>query len=178
MKGSAKAVLPGFQGIAFGLMDGLITMLGIIMGIATATGDSKLVVTAGIVGGIANGFANSIGLYASELAERGQQIQDKKNGKQTHVHTMEEIWVATVLAFISAIIALILPIVPFLFIPMGESMIFAFTISSILLFLLGYEVGRVSEENGLKMGIKYVMAGLFGAVTCFVIGDLLQQWIK
>jgi predicted membrane protein (TIGR00267 family) len=178
MKGSVKEVLPGFQGIAFGLMDGLITMLGIIMGISTATGDAKLVITAGIIGGIANGFANSIGLYASELAERGQQIQDKKRGKQTHIHTMKEIWIASGLAFVSSIVALILPIVPFMLFPIQQSMIVAFVISSLLLFFLGYEVGRISEEDGLGMGIKYVLAGLFGAVVCFMIGDLLQHWLK
>lgn len=173
-----KEVIPGFQGIAFGLMDGLITMLGIIMGIATATADAKLVILAGIVGGIANGFANSIGLYASELAERGQQIQDKKRGKQTHVHTKEEIYIACALAFVSCIVALIIPIVPFFFLSIQTSMAIAFLLSSILLFILGYEVGRVSEEDELRMGIKYAFAGVFGAVICFIIGNALQAWMN
>lgn len=174
MKDHVKEVLPGFQGIAFGLMDGLITMLGIIMGISTATQSSKMVIIAGIVGGVANGFANSIGLYASELAERGQQIQDKKRGFETHVHTMSEIVIASVLAFIACIFALVIPITPFFFINISSSIALAFALSLTLLFLLGYEVGRISDEDGVQSGTKYAFAGLFGAVVCFFIGEVLR----
>ena len=173
-----RSVLPGFQGIAFGLVDGLITMLGIIIGISRATSDPRLVILAGIVGGVSNGFANSIGLYASELAERGQQIQARKRGEESHVHTLNEILIASGLAFVSCLVALVLPIVPFFYFSINTAIMIAFVVSTALLFILGFEVGRVSYESRLRMGLQYAFAGVFGAIICYWVGDMLQNLVS
>jgi hypothetical protein len=71
-------LIEGFQGTAFGVMDGVITILGVVIGVAEATGNATLIVVTGTVAGVANAFGNSIGFYASELAERGEHIRENK----------------------------------------------------------------------------------------------------
>ncbi len=59
-------------------MDGLIAMLGVVIGVAQATGSTNLVLVSGVVAGIANAFGISIGFYGSELAERGEHLLEGK----------------------------------------------------------------------------------------------------
>lgn len=61
----------GLEGASFGLADGIICFLGIILGVAEATKDVKLVIISGIVGGIADAFGNSFGFFISQRTERG-----------------------------------------------------------------------------------------------------------
>ncbi|MCW3993915.1 MAG: VIT1/CCC1 transporter family protein [Candidatus Bathyarchaeota archaeon] len=62
------------EGIAFGLADGLIMCLGLIIGVAEVTSDTRFVIITGIIGGFANAFGNSIGFFMSQSAERAIQI--------------------------------------------------------------------------------------------------------
>ena len=79
------------EGIAFGLADGLIMSLGLIIGVAEATTDPRLVIIAGVIGGFANAFGNSIGFYMSQSAERGLQILEiVEHGVTTNVHSKTE----------------------------------------------------------------------------------------
>ena len=72
----------GMEGVAFGLTDGIICFLGIIIGVAEATQNVRLVVIAGIVSGIADALGNSIGFFVSQSTERGVQIHHKKEHGQ------------------------------------------------------------------------------------------------
>ena len=54
------------EGIAFGLADGLIMCLGLIIGVAEVTSNTRLVIITGIIGGFANAFGNSIGFFMSQ----------------------------------------------------------------------------------------------------------------
>ena len=58
------------EGVTFGLADGLIMSLGLIIGVAEATADPGFVVLAGIVGGFANAFGNSIGFFMSAVCRK------------------------------------------------------------------------------------------------------------
>jgi VIT1/CCC1 family predicted Fe2+/Mn2+ transporter len=60
------------EGIAFGLADGLIMCLGLIIGVAEVTFETRLVIITGIIGGFANAFGNSIGFFMSQSAERAR----------------------------------------------------------------------------------------------------------
>jgi hypothetical protein len=66
------------EGIAFGLADGLIMCLGLIIGVAEATSSTNLVIITGIIGGFANAFGNSIGFFMSQSAERALELSRDK----------------------------------------------------------------------------------------------------
>ena len=172
-----------FQGIAMGLMDGLITLLGIIVGVGAATDDAKIVIISGLVGGISNSFGTSIGFYTSENAERGQQIAFYKRKKITggdgrYINSHSEIIASTFLSFIAGVGAIILPILPFFFlVDVTFSIITSLVISAILLFILGYYIGKINETGRMKSGIKYVILGVASAAIAFVLGELLRHML-
>ena len=173
-----------FQGIAMGLMDGLITLLGIIVGVGIATDDTKVVIISGLIGGISNSFGTSIGFYTSENAERGQQIEFYKKSKGDrkdlhYIHSHSEIIGSTVLSFIAGAFAIILPLLPFfLFSDITTSMISSVVISALLLFALGYYIGKINGTSRLRSGLKYVVLGIMSSAVAFVLGEILRSFIN
>jgi len=172
-----------FQGIAMGLMDGLITLLGIIVGVGVATDDTKVVIISGLIGGISNSFGTSIGFYTSENAERGQQIEFYKKNKgarknQQYIHSHSEILGSTVLSFMAGALAIILPLFPFFLVSdIVVSMISSVIISAMLLFVLGYYIGKINETDKLRSGLKYVILGIVSSAVAFILGGVLRSFI-
>jgi predicted membrane protein (TIGR00267 family) len=163
-------IVEGFQGVAFGTMDGLITIVGVVIGIATATDSSAIVVISGVVAGVANAFGNSIGFYASELAERAEHIHENQ-----HVSSMVETRRSTLLSFVSSLASMIVPVVPFALLrDLQLAMIVSLTVALATLFVLGALVGKLSRENLWRFGLRYALLGLAGAVLSFVVGGFLK----
>ena len=159
-------IIEGFQGVAFGTMDGLITILGVVIGIASATESSRAVVISGLVAGIANAFGNSLGFYASELAERAEHIQENQ-----HVSSMTETRRSTILAFVHSLVSTIVIVAPFALFGLTFAMTVSLILALTLLFALGTLVGRFSHASPWRFGIRYVLLGLAGAALSFVVGE-------
>ena len=81
---------PTLKGISFGLTSGVITTLGMMVGLNAGTG-SKLVVLGGIITiAVADAFSDALGIHISEEAE----------GEHSH----REVWAATFATFFSKLI--------------------------------------------------------------------------
>lgn len=163
------------EGIAFGLADGLIMSLGLIIGVAEATTDPRLVIIAGIIGGFANAFGNSIGFYMSQSAERGLQIHEiTEHGVTTKVHSKKEVYLNSVLAFVCSAIVSAALLSPFIFLNMAIAVISAFALGVSVAFFLGFYIGKLSQENRLISGLKYAIIALLGAIISHLVADLLM----
>jgi predicted membrane protein (TIGR00267 family) len=163
-------LIEGFQGAAFGTVDGMITILGVVIGIGTATQNSSAVVIAGLVAGLANAFGNSFGFYASELAERAEHIQENQ-----HVSSMTETRRSTLLAFAHSIISTTVIVAPFTVLGLRHAMIASLIIALMLLFALGALVGKMSHASPWKFAIRYAVLGLAGAALSFIVGEVVGR---
>jgi len=163
------------EGIAFGLADGLIMCLGLIIGIAEATSDTSLVIITGIIGGFANAFGNSIGFFMSQSAERALQIHEtKEHGVTTRIHSKREVLTNSFLAFTSTITATLVLLSPFACLFMDHAVISTFIIGIMLAFILGNYIGKTSHENPIKTGVKYALLAVLGAIISHFIADIVQ----
>lgn len=171
-------IIEGFQGVAFGTMDGLITILGVVIGIGSATQSSGLVVISGLVAGLANAFGNSFGFYASELAERAEHIRENQ-----HVSSMAETQRSTVLAFAHSVASTIVIVAPFGVFGLTNAMTASLILGLALLFGLGAVVGKFSHASPWRFGVRYVLLGLAGAALSFIVGEFVRsvltlgQWV-
>lgn len=163
------------EGIAFGVADGLIMCLGLIIGVAEATSDTRLVIITGTIGGFANAFGNSIGFFMSQSAERALQIHETTDhGVTTRIHSGREIFTNTLLAFTSTIVATLILLSPFTCLYMNHATITTFTIGTLMAFVLGGYVGKISHENTYKTGLKYAILAILGAIIAHYIADCVQ----
>ena len=165
------------EGIAFGLADGIICLIGLIIGVAEATLNPTTVIISGIIGGLSDAFGNSIGFFISQSTERSVQIHEvEEYGIKTRIHSKKEVWMSGVFSFLSTVFVLIMLLPPFLFFNINIAVIITFSIGIILSFLLGYYVGKLSKENPYKTGFKYVILTLIGAIVSYLIGDFLKHF--
>src|SRR3989337_574326 len=96
-------------GLSFGLTSGIITTLGLIVGLNAGTG-SRLTVIGGILTiAIADAMSDALGIHISEEAERR--------------NTAREIWESTISTFITKFAFAITFIVPILFLPLDIAVI-------------------------------------------------------
>jgi predicted membrane protein (TIGR00267 family) len=149
--------------------------LGLIIGVAEATTDPGFVILAGIVGGFANAFGNSIGFFMSQSAERGLQIHEtEEHNAQTKIHSKKEIYMNSLLAFACSIGISLLLLSPFLLVALSFAVILAFVIGILVAFTLGSYIGKMCQEHRLTSGLKYAAIALIGAVVSHLVADLLS----
>lgn len=168
----------GVEGLAFGLADGIICFLGIIIGVAEATQDVRMVMISGIVGGIADALGNSFGFFISQSTERGVQIHEvEEHGENVRIHSTREVWMSAALSFMATIVALVILLVPFAFFSGLSATISTFLIGTVAMFVLGRYVGKMSGESPLKTGLKFAALGIAGGTIAYLIGDTLRHLV-
>lgn len=162
------------ESIAFGLTDGVICFLGTIVGIAIATNDSRLVIIAGIIAGIADALGNSVGFFVSQATERAVQIRATEHGNITQIHSKKEVYLSGMFSFLATILVLVCLLSPFIFLSIWRATSLSFIIGTTLAFTLGTYIGKLSKENPYKSGIKYACLTIAAALISYGIGEALK----
>lgn len=111
-------------GLSFGLTSGIITTLGLMVGLHAFAG-SKLVVVGGILTiAIADACSDALGIHLSEEAES--------------VHTGREVWESTVATFLAKFAFALLFTVPVLLLELELAILVSVALGLILLAGLSY----------------------------------------
>jgi VIT1/CCC1 family predicted Fe2+/Mn2+ transporter len=156
-------------GVSFGLTSGVITSLGMIVGIHAATA-SKLAVIAGIVVmSIADGLADAVGLHVVEEAE-------VEKGKVKH--TAKETWLTTVFTFLSVSGFILTFVVPILLFPLKTAIFIAIAWGILLLILLNFYIAKIRNERPVKLISEHVLLALFVVIISYLAGSLIAVWFK
>jgi len=158
------------EGAAFGMADGVICALGMVIGAAAATSDPKPVLLIGLVGGVADAFGNSIGFYISQSAERGVQRHESARGRKVHVHTKLENILNGAASFIATILIFAVLVAPFVLVQIEAAVWMSCVIGAAMLALMGVYVARLSKENPIAMALEYAFLGLSGAIVSYLVG--------
>jgi len=167
-------VIKGLEGAAFGLVDGVICISGMIIGVAIVTSDIRIIFISAITGGLTDAFGNSIGIYLSGYTERGAQIHSQEQGIETSVDSTQEILFSAILSFLVTVGVVAIMLMPFLFLDIGKSLIFCIIFALISLSGLGIYVGKLSGEKPINTSIKFVLIGTVGMVFSYFIGNILK----
>ena len=166
------------ESVAFGITDGIICFLSLIVGVARAASNPILVITATIVGGIGDALGNSIGFFVSQATERAVQIYETQQGANMRVHSKREVWMSGVFSFLATGVTLALLLAPFAFLPLWPATTFSFLIGTISAFILGTYIGKLNNENPYKSGIKYACITIAGALISYFVGEALNFYLK
>jgi predicted membrane protein (TIGR00267 family) len=128
------------------------------------------------VGGVADTMGNSFGFFASQLTEQSVQAHEQETRHDgVRVHSRREVWMSGVLSFLSTIVALMILIVPFFFVPLQIGIVMTFVTGVIALFALGMYVGKLSGKRIVKTGLVYAVLGIVGALISYLVGSTLRQ---
>ena len=221
MQGENHAIGSRLGEIILGGQDGLVNTLGVILGIAAASQDLRII----IAGGLAATFAESISMgavaYTSSLADadfyRSQVARERREIAETpelerqeirdifqswsfegelldkvvdHVSQHEKHWVDIMMAHelrlqpvdnkgllstallvgFSAIVGSLIPLTPFFFLPLRESVILSIFLAALTLFAVGFYKARITVGVPVRSGLQMTVIGIASALAGYAIG--------
>ena len=147
-------------GFSFGLTSGIITTLGLMVGLYSGT-HSRLAVIGGILTiAIADAFADALGIHICEESE--------------NKHTVKEIWESTISTFLSKFVFALTFIIPVLLFELPRaiviSVIWGLSAISILTF-------TIAKEQKVKPW-KAIAEHLIIALAVIAIAHYVGNWIS
>jgi VIT1/CCC1 family predicted Fe2+/Mn2+ transporter len=211
--------------IILGGQDGLVNTLGVILGVAAASSDPRIVIAAGFAAAIAESISMGAVAYTSTLAahdhyrvehEREQrEIREMPGAEEQEVRAIfaawgfsgdlleravaqvtknDEAWVdvmmrnelklapieasnelrVALLVGVSAIIGSLIPLLPFLLLPLGAAMPTAMALSALALFGFGAYKARITVGRPLRSGAQMAAIGIVSALAGYFIGALFH----
>jgi len=146
-------------GFSFGLTSGIITTLGLMIGLHSGT-HSKIVIVGGILTiAIADAFSDALGIHISE---------ESKNR-----HTVKEIWESTIATFLSKFFVAITFVIPVLLFPLTIAVFVSIVWG---LSLLGVFSFYIAKQQGINRW-QVIAEHLFIAIVVIIITHYVGVWI-
>jgi VIT1/CCC1 family predicted Fe2+/Mn2+ transporter len=147
-------------GFSFGLTSGIITTLGLMVGLNSGT-HSRLAVIGGILTiAIADAFSDALGIHVSEESE--------------NKHTTREIWESTISTFATKFIFALSFMVPVLLLKLTTAIVVSIGWGVLLLSVFSYIIAR--EQNAHPWKVIFEHLGI--AVVVIVITHFVGDWIS
>lgn len=169
------------RALANNSFDGVLTMIGVLMGSYLSDVNSpSTVIRIGVATAISIGVSGLWGAYLAESAERGRELaelerisltdlSDTKIGRASRMAVIVVSLVDGLSPFVSSLIVLI----PFFVAPLIGNILISYVLSLVVglisLFGLGMFLGRISGRNLIGYGLRTTVAG----IVVIVINALL-----
>ena len=150
-------------GISFGLTSGIITTLGLIVGLHSGT-HSKMIILGGILTiAVADSFSDALGIHIAEESE--------------NIHAPDEIWMSTVSTFLSKFIFALTFVIPILLFKLSTAIIIAIVWSMLLLGVMSYYLARIQNIKPWKVITEHLVIALVVIVCTHYIGHWISTLI-
>lgn len=146
-------------GFSFGTTSGIITTLGLMVGLHSGT-HSKLAIIGGILTiAIADAFSDALGIHVSEESE--------------NKHTTREIWVSTLCTFLSKFFIALTFVVPVLICGLAQAILLSIVWGLLLLGIFSFFIAR----NQRTVIWKAIMEHEIIAIAVIAITHFVGEWI-
>ena len=147
-------------GFSFGLTSGIITTLGLMVGLHSGT-HSKLVIIGGILTiAVADAFSDALGIHVSEESE--------------NKHSAGEIWGSTVSTFLSKFVIALTFIVPILLFQLPTAVVVSVVWGLFLLGIVSFRVVRGRRSKAWKAVAEHIII----AFVVIAITHYVGHWIS
>jgi VIT1/CCC1 family predicted Fe2+/Mn2+ transporter len=160
--------------ILMGAQDNLTNVLAVMLGVSIGSGRADLVALAGLSAAVAEAVSMGGVLYSSTRAERAL---DAREAVAVDTDLAPPVGLAPVVSgaatFGAALIGGLVPLMPFLFLPLPAAVPVSIAVSVAALFGLGIVIGRVSGTPPWRDGVRLVMVAGVAALAAAVVGAAL-----
>ena len=151
-------------GFSFGLTSGVITTLGLMVGLNAGT-HSRLAVIGGIVTiAVADALSDALGMHIAE--------ESKNNGNAS------EIWESTIATFVAKFLIALTFVVPVLMLPLEEAMLVSVGWGLTLLAVLSYFLARAQQIPAWNVIAEHVVIGVSVIAITHVLGDWIHSHLS
>ncbi len=146
-------------GFSFGSTSGIITTLGLMVGLHSGT-HSRIVVIGGILTiAIADAFSDALGIHISEESE--------------NKHSTREIWESTIMTFLAKFIFALTFLIPVLLFKLPTAIIISVVWGLFLITIFSFYMGLEQKTNPYRVAGEH----LFIAIVVIIVTHLIGDWI-
>jgi len=150
-------------GISFGLVSGIITTLGVIVGLNSGT-HLKMVVIGGIlVIAVADAFSDALGIHVSE------ESNEKRSQK--------EVWESTLSTFFSKFVIALTFLFPVLLFKLYLAIIISVIWGLLLIGFLSFYIAKQQKKKALPIVLEHIFITFLVVVITHYVGDLVSTFI-
>ena len=147
------------KGFSFGLASGVITTLGLIVGLHSGTG-SRIVIIGGIlVIAIADAMSDALGIHLAE----------ESSGKHSH----REVWQVTIATFLSKFIFALTFVIPILLFGLQIAIIISIVWGMLLIAVFSFYMGKQQDNKPWSVVIEHLLI----AITVIIITHYVGEWV-
>ena len=146
-------------GLFFGATSGVITTIGLIVGLKSGTQSITAVLGGILVIAVADAMSDALGIH---LAEEADPDTD-------HVH----VWSATIMTFVTKFVFSISFAIPLLLLPLGPAVVVSVAWGLLVIVLLSYFLAKSQGESPLSI----IGEHLFIAVLVLVLSHYIGVWV-
>jgi VIT1/CCC1 family predicted Fe2+/Mn2+ transporter len=147
-------------GLSFGLTSGIITTLGVMVGLHAFSG-SKLVVVGGILTiAIADACSDALGIHLAEEAET--------------VHTGREVWESTFATFLAKFAFALLFTVPVLLLDLETAITVSVAAGLIVLAVLSYTIATAQQASTWRVIAEHLLIAIVVITVTHYVGDWIE----
>ena len=155
--------------ILMGAQDNLTNVLAVVLGVTIGTGRADFVALAGLSAGIAEAISIGGVLYNSTRAEeRLARASDPDAAPRPETHLAPA--ASGFVTFLAGIVAGLIPLIPFVFLPVSSAVIASLEASIAGLFVLGSMTGRLAGDSWLREGARLVLVAGLAALAAATLG--------
>jgi len=155
--------------LILGGQDGLVNVLGVVLAIATAT-ESRYII---LISGFAATFAESISMaavaYTSGKAGKEYYRKRRNHISEEFEHPVRDAFVVG----IAAIVGSLIPLVPFIFIPIQQAFWTTLGFSTLVLFVSGAVKAKYTGTSPFRSAVEMAVIGMTAAIAGYLIGAAL-----
>lgn len=149
----------------FGVIDSLVSTVGLLSGIAVGGTPRHAIIITGIIYAFVEGFSMAVGSFLSETS--AEEYETRGDGGWRPV-------VAGLVMLAAFILSACIPILPYVFLPGAQALTVSIVVSILALFGLGLATARISKVPFLSRAAR--MAALGGAAI--IIGVIVGKFLK
>lgn len=151
-------------GISFGLTSGVITTLGLMVGLHSGT-HNKVVIIGGILTiAIADAFSDALGIHVSEESE--------------NLHSGKQIWVSTIATFMSKLIFALSFLIPVMLLELTRAILVSVIWGLAILAILSYLMARAQAIKPWKVILEHVVIAFVVVTITHFTGDWISTVLE
>jgi len=143
-------------GLGFGITSGVITTLGLMIGLYSGT-NSRLAILGGIITiAIADAFSDSLGIHISE-----------ETTKKSH----KKVWQSTSSTFLAKFFTAAIFILPIIFIELKNAIILNIIIGITILIIFSYILAKSKNKKPLPIILEHLSIAILVIIITYLLGE-------
>ena len=147
-------------GICFGTTSGIITTLGLIVGLHSGT-HSQLAIIGGVLTiAVADAFSDALGIHISEESEKK--------------HSTKEIWESTLFTFLAKFFFALTFVLPVLVFELSTAIIVSVIWGLLVVSVLSFEVAKEERKKPWKVVGEHLFISIVVIIATHYVGDLVS----